>query len=87
MVDYVLLIDHILGDSRINIIFYTFVYITKQLVVNISHYTSGSRRGNKHEYSSSESTDNEDDVEKEIEGETLIERFRKSKNIDELFLK
>ncbi|XP_026822640.1 RNA polymerase II subunit A C-terminal domain phosphatase isoform X1 [Rhopalosiphum maidis] len=38
----------------------------------------GSRRGNKRQYSSSESTDNEDEVEKEIEGETLIERLRQS---------
>jgi len=86
MVDHVLLVNHILGDCRIIIIFYTFVYnIIKQWIVNISHFTSGSRRGNKHEYSSSESTDNEDEVEKEIEGETLIERFRKSKNINKLF--
>lgn len=62
---------------RIKIVFYTFVYN------NIILFASGSRRGNKRQYSSSESTDNEDEVEKEIEGETLIERFRKSKNIDD----
>jgi len=50
--------------------------------MNIIHFASGSRRGNKRQYSSSESTDNEDEAEKEIEGETLIERLRQSKNID-----
>jgi len=52
--------------------------------MNIIHFASGSRRGNKRQYSSSESTDNEDEAEKEIEGETLIERLRQSKNIDKL---